>query len=150
MFDFLFSKEQLKIRDEVREFVKSVPRQLILDMDQDRVKFPKDFLREAGRRNLLGCRYPRKWGGRDMDWVTTGVVLEEVGTLGYELASVVKNDSSWGARGRIISSFTRGPIFAPRPSRTNPSPRLSWIVGRGWRPNTYMALWGAGVAGRRG
>ncbi len=88
MFDFLLSKEQLKIRDEVREFVKSVPRQLILDMDQDKVKFPKEFLREAGRRNLFGCRYPRKWGGRDMDWVTTGVVMEEVGTLGYELACV--------------------------------------------------------------
>ena len=88
MFDYLLTKEQLKIRDEVREFVKWVPKQWILDMDADKIKFPKEFLREAGRRNLMGCRYPREWGGRGMDWVTTGVVMEEVGTLGYELACV--------------------------------------------------------------
>jgi alkylation response protein AidB-like acyl-CoA dehydrogenase len=88
MFDYLLTKEQLRIRDEVREYVKWVPKQWILDMDADKIKFPKDFLREAGRRNLMGCRYPREWGGRGMDWVTTGVVMEEVGTLGYEFACV--------------------------------------------------------------
>jgi len=87
-FDFLLSKEQLKIRDEARDFIKWVPRQMILDMDADQIKFPKEFLREAGRRNLLGCRYPRKWGGREMDWVTTCMLMEEIGTVGYELACV--------------------------------------------------------------
>ena len=61
---------------------------MILDMDLDKIKFPKEFLREAGRRNLMGCRYPKKWGGRDMDWVTTCMIMEEVGTLGYEFACV--------------------------------------------------------------
>jgi len=42
MFDYLLSKEQLKIRDEAREFVKSIPRQTILDMDADKIKFPKE------------------------------------------------------------------------------------------------------------
>ncbi|MBA4395784.1 MAG: acyl-CoA dehydrogenase, partial [Syntrophus sp. (in: bacteria)] len=88
MFDYMLTKEQLKIRDEVRDLVKWVPKQMILDMDADKIKFPKEFLREAGRRNLMGCRYPKEWGGRDMDWVTTGVVMEEVGTLGYEMACV--------------------------------------------------------------
>jgi butyryl-CoA dehydrogenase len=88
MFDYMMTKEQLKIRDEARELVKWVPKQMILDMDSDTIKFPKEFLREAGRRNLMGCRYPRAWGGRDMDWVSTGIVMEEVGTLGYEMACV--------------------------------------------------------------
>jgi len=88
MFDYLLTKEQLKIRDEVRELVAWVPRQMILDMDTDKIKFPKEFLEEAGRRNLLGCRYPKKWGGREMDWVTTCMAMEEVGTLGYEFACV--------------------------------------------------------------
>ncbi len=88
MFDYMMTKEQIQIRDEVRDFVKWVPRQTILDMDTDKIKFPKEFLQEAGRRNLLGCRYPKKWGGREMDWVTTGIVMEEVGTLGYEFACV--------------------------------------------------------------
>jgi len=86
MFDFLLSEEGMRIRDEARDLVKWVPRQMIIDMDQDKIRFPKEFLREAGRRNLMGCRYPRKWGGRDLDWVTTCAVMEEVGTLGYIFA----------------------------------------------------------------
>ena len=88
MFDYLLNEDQKKIRDEVRDFVKWVPREMVLDMDADRIRFPKAFLEEAGRRHLLGCRYPQKWGGRDMDWVTSCVILEEVGTLGYEFACV--------------------------------------------------------------
>ncbi|MGD0399492.1 MAG: acyl-CoA dehydrogenase family protein [Syntrophobacteraceae bacterium] len=88
MFDFLLSKEQVKLCDEVRELVKWVPRQMILDMDQDKLQFPKEFLTEAGRRNLLGCRYPEQWGGRAMDWVSTCMVMEEVGVLGYIFACV--------------------------------------------------------------
>ena len=83
MFDYLLTEKQLKIRDDTRALVKWVPRQMILDMDDDKIRFPKEFLQEAGCRNLMGCRYPKKWGGRDMDWVTTCVILEEVGTLGY-------------------------------------------------------------------
>jgi alkylation response protein AidB-like acyl-CoA dehydrogenase len=88
MFDYMLTDAQIKIRDEARELVKWVPRQMILDMDQDKIKFPKEFLQEAARRNLLGCRYPKKWGGRDMDWVTTCMLMEEIGTLGYEFACV--------------------------------------------------------------
>ena len=88
MFDYMLTREQLKIRDEARDLVKWVPRQMILDMDTDAIKFPKEFLREAGRRNLMGCRYPKKWGGREMDWVTTCMLMEEIGTLGYEFACV--------------------------------------------------------------
>ncbi len=88
MFDFMLSEAQLKIRDEVRELVRWVPREMILDMDADRITFPKDFLAEAGRRNLMGCRYPSQWGGRDMDWATTVMVMEEVGVLGYIFACV--------------------------------------------------------------
>jgi alkylation response protein AidB-like acyl-CoA dehydrogenase len=123
MFDYLLSKEQLKIRDEVREFVKEVPRQLILDMDKDVIRFPKEFLREAGRRNLFGCRYPKQWGGRGMDWVTTGVVMEEVGTLGYELAcvfgvgaelvcdAIIKHGTD-EQKGKYVKPLLRGDIFA--------------------------------------
>ncbi|MCB2191593.1 MAG: acyl-CoA/acyl-ACP dehydrogenase [Deltaproteobacteria bacterium] len=88
MFEFLLNDEQRKLRDEVRELVAWVPRELILDMDQDKVTFPKEFLAEAGRRNLLGCRYPREWGGRGLDWVSTCMVMEEVGVLGYIFACV--------------------------------------------------------------
>ena len=88
MFDWILTDEQKAFRDEVRDLVKSVPRELILAMDADEVQFPTELLREAGRRNLLGCRHPRRFGGRDMDWVTTCMAMEEVGVLGYIFACV--------------------------------------------------------------
>ena len=86
MFDYLLNDKQKKLKQEARDFVKSIPRQMILDMDADKIQFPKEFLQEAGRRNLMGCRYPEKWGGRGMDWVSTCMVMEEIGILGYIFA----------------------------------------------------------------
>lgn len=86
MFDYLLTAKQRQLRDEVRDLVKWVPRQMILDMDADKITFPREFLQEAGRRNLMGCRYPEKWGGRGLDWVSTCMVMEEVGVLGYIFA----------------------------------------------------------------
>ena len=86
MFDYLLNNEQKQLRDEARDFVKSIPRKMILDMDADKIQFPKEFLQEAGKRNLMGCRYPEKWGGRGMDWVSTCMVMEEIGVLGYIFA----------------------------------------------------------------
>ena len=88
MFDHLMTERTKAFRKEIRDLVSWVPREMILDMDRDQIRFPKDFLREAGRRNLLGCRYPARWGGRGMDWATTCMAMEEVGTLGYVFACV--------------------------------------------------------------
>jgi butyryl-CoA dehydrogenase len=65
MLEVFLTEERKKFREEVRDLVKSIPRQLILDMDADKVEFPYEFVREAGRRNLLGIRFPKKYGGRD-------------------------------------------------------------------------------------
>ncbi len=87
MFDHLLTDEHRRVRDEAREFVKTTPRELILDMDAERVHFPKEWLREAAHRRLLGVRHPVRWGGRGLDWVaappafafSNGVHICEVG-----------------------------------------------------------------------
>jgi alkylation response protein AidB-like acyl-CoA dehydrogenase len=92
-------------------------------MDAERLRFPKEFLREAGRRGLLGVRYPRRWGGRGMDWVTTSMVMEEVGTLGYVFACVfgvgaelvcdaIVLHGTDAQRERYVLPLLRGEIFA--------------------------------------
>jgi hypothetical protein len=86
MFDAILTPEQKSLRDEVRAFVKDVPRQLILDMDADRVRYPREYVEEAARRNLLGVRFPRDYGGRGLGWADEIVTLEEVGILGTSLA----------------------------------------------------------------
>ena len=85
-FEGMLSEEQRTLRDQVREFVRWVPRGLILDMDADRVQYPSDFVREAARRKLLGLRFPPRYGGRGLRWVDEILAIEEVGVLGTSLA----------------------------------------------------------------
>lgn len=86
MFEAILTSDQRRLRDEAREFVRSVPRKLILDMDADRVQYPSDFVHEAGRRNLLGLRFPLEYGGRGLRWEDEVLAIEEVGVLGTSLA----------------------------------------------------------------
>ena len=91
----LMTAEEKLLKEKVQEFVKWVPSQLLLDMDADKVRYPKEFIREAGKRNLLGLRFDKKWGGSAMPWTSEMVALEEVGVLGtslgclYSLFSIV-------------------------------------------------------------
>jgi hypothetical protein len=86
MFEAILTDQQKALRDEVRDFVKSVPRQLILDMDADRVRYPREYVEEAAQHRLLGLRFPAEYGGRGLNWVDEIVALEEVGVLGTSLA----------------------------------------------------------------
>jgi alkylation response protein AidB-like acyl-CoA dehydrogenase len=86
MFDAILTPEQKALREEMRAFVKGVPRQLIMDMDADRVRYPREYVEEAAGRNLLGLRFPKEYGGRGLGWADEIVALEEVGILGTSLA----------------------------------------------------------------
>jgi len=61
MFDYLLTDKQKQLKQEAREFVKTIPRQMILDMDADKIRFPKEFLQEAGRRKLIWTGCPPAW-----------------------------------------------------------------------------------------
>jgi hypothetical protein len=90
------SAEEKALRDEVRAFVKDdIDKQLLRDMDEEKVRYPRQFLEKAAARNLLGLRFPEKYGGRGLPWVSEIIALEEVGVLGtslgclYSLVSIV-------------------------------------------------------------
>jgi len=86
MLEAMLTPQQRALRDQARAFVRDVPRQLILDMDADRISYPRDYVREAGRRNLLGLRFQPQYGGRGLGWEDEIVAIEEVGVLGTALA----------------------------------------------------------------
>ena len=96
MLQVFLTEERRKFRQEVQNLVKSIPRQLLLDMDADKIKFPDEFVREAGRRNLLGTRFPKKYGGRDLKWVDELVEVGEVIKLGVPFACLVSVTSIVG------------------------------------------------------
>ncbi|OGN98083.1 MAG: acyl-CoA dehydrogenase [Chloroflexi bacterium RBG_13_51_36] len=86
MLEVFLTEERKRFRQEVQDLVKSIPRQLILDMDADKIKFPYEFVREAGKRNLLGIRFPKKYGGRDLKWVDELIYIGEIYKLGVPFA----------------------------------------------------------------
>lgn len=97
MFDFLMTEEQLKLRDEVRDLARSIPRQYILDMDADQIKYPREYMQECGRRNLLGIRVPKEYGGRGGQWVDDIIAAEEICVNGYMFGC------TWGVSGDVVT-----------------------------------------------
>jgi len=97
VFDFLMTDDQLKLRDEARDMAKSVPRDYILDMDADKIKYPKEFMQECGRRNLLGLRVPKEYGGRGLKWEDDIIAAEEICVNGYMFGC------AWGVTGDVVA-----------------------------------------------
>lgn len=96
MLDCLMTKADHELRDEVRAFVRDdIDKNLLRDMDEDKVRYPRVFLERAAARNLLGLRFSEKYGGRGLSWTSEVIALEEVGILGtslgclYSLVSIV-------------------------------------------------------------
>jgi acyl-CoA dehydrogenase len=96
MFDFLLNEEEKALQNEVREFVKNdVPSKLVRDMDLSIIETGRPFVEMAGKRNLLGLRFPKGYGGRGLNWVADVAAIEEVGVLGnaitcaYVMPSIV-------------------------------------------------------------
>jgi alkylation response protein AidB-like acyl-CoA dehydrogenase len=86
MFEFLLNEEEKALQDEVREFVKNdVPSKMVRDMDLSIIETGRPFLEMAGKKNLLGLRFPKHYGGRGLNWVADVAAIEEVGVLGNSI-----------------------------------------------------------------
>lgn len=75
MFDHLLTEAQRRVRDDARDFVKATPRQLILDMDEEKVRLPREWLREAA-----DARHARS----DRDHAADAPEAEAAGEIVYE------------------------------------------------------------------
>ncbi len=93
--DVLLTEEEIKLREEVKEFVASVDPELLRKMDREEIDYPFEFVKAAAERKLLGIRFPEEYGGRGMTWTAESVAMEEVGVLGmglgcaYAMVSIV-------------------------------------------------------------
>jgi acyl-CoA dehydrogenase len=87
MSDFIMTPEQRSLREQARVFVRQgVSRQLLLDMDAEKIHYPREYIQKLANNHLLGLRFPEEWGGRGLDWSSEVLVLEEIGVLGASLA----------------------------------------------------------------
>ncbi len=84
--DVFLTKEEVALKDEVRQFVRQdVSTDLLRKMDRDEIRYPRDFVKALGDRNLLGLRFPKEYGGRGLSWTAEIAALEEIGALGTAL-----------------------------------------------------------------
>ncbi len=84
--NFLLDEKACAIADEMRSFVKNdIDSNYLKAMDQDEIIFPREMYEKFGQNNLLGLRFPKEYGGRGLDWISTVAAQAEVGCLGTSL-----------------------------------------------------------------
>ncbi len=112
MSDFILTKEQLQLRDETRKFVREgVSRQLILDMDAEKISYPREYIQGLATKNLIGLRFPKEYGGRSLDWSHEVLALEEIGVLGASLACLYSLPSIVGEALHVFGSVEQKEKF---------------------------------------
>jgi alkylation response protein AidB-like acyl-CoA dehydrogenase len=132
MSDSLLSPGQMQLRDETRRFVKQeVPRQLLIDMDAEKVRYPREYVQNLAARRLLGLRFPTEWGGRGLDWSHEVLALEEIGVLGASLACLFSLPSIVGEAINVFGSREQKEKYR--------------LIGN-WRGSPH--IWGCKLAGK--
>ncbi len=82
----LLNEQEKQIQQEVRDFARDeVSPEYVQAMDREEIEYPRDYVRELGRRNLLGLRFDPAWGGRGLSWTAEAQAEEEIGVLGTAL-----------------------------------------------------------------
>ncbi|UCG01369.1 MAG: acyl-CoA/acyl-ACP dehydrogenase [Candidatus Heimdallarchaeota archaeon] len=95
MFDVLLNEKETELKYQTREFVKSIPSSWLRKMDREEIQYPTDYVKKLGKEELLGVRFPSKYGGKNLGWVAETAAIEEIGVLGpslgclYSLVSIV-------------------------------------------------------------
>jgi acyl-CoA dehydrogenase len=86
MYDFMLTPEECELKKEVRQFVfEEITPDFLRKMDNDEIKYPREFVVKLAERKLRGIRFPQKYGGRGMSWVAEVAATEEIGCLGMAL-----------------------------------------------------------------
>jgi glutaryl-CoA dehydrogenase (non-decarboxylating) len=77
MLDFDLTEEQRLLEQSVREWAAREVAPKIRELDREH-RFDKNILPQMAELGLLGCSVPQKYGGAGMDYVSLGIVSEEL------------------------------------------------------------------------
>ncbi|MHA1976709.1 MAG: acyl-CoA dehydrogenase family protein [Candidatus Hodarchaeales archaeon] len=95
MIDVLLTDKETELKHKVRKVIKTIPPSMLRKMDREEIQYPTKFIRNLAKHDLLGVRFPVKYGGLGLSWVAESAAIEEVGVLGpalgclYSLPSIV-------------------------------------------------------------
>jgi butyryl-CoA dehydrogenase len=97
--DFQLSDEQKLIKETAREFAE---REILPNVrENDRAgRFDRELARKLGQVGFLGAPVAEAYGGRDLDYVSYGLIAEEIGRADSSARTVIS----------VITSLVAGPI----------------------------------------
>jgi alkylation response protein AidB-like acyl-CoA dehydrogenase len=97
--DFTYSDEQKLIREAAREFAEREILPNVRDNDREG-RFDRELARKLGEVGFLGAPVAEEYGGRGLDYVSYGLVAEEIGRADSSARTVVS----------VCTSLVAGPI----------------------------------------
>jgi butyryl-CoA dehydrogenase len=97
--DFTYSDEQKLIREAAREFAEREILPNIRDNDREG-RFDRELARKLGQIGFLGAPVAEEYGGRGLDYVSYGLIAEEIGRADSSARTVVS----------VCTSLVAGPI----------------------------------------
>jgi len=100
LVDELLTEEQKLIRDSVRAFVKKEISPIIEDYAQ-RAEFPKQLIKGLGEQGCFGPFIPQKYGGAGLDYITYGIMMQEL----------ERSDSGIRSTASVQGSLVMFPIY---------------------------------------
>ncbi|PCH84027.1 MAG: cyclohexanecarboxyl-CoA dehydrogenase [Piscirickettsiaceae bacterium] len=99
--DFLWTEEQLAIKESARRFAEEKLRPEYQANDDKHV-FDRVMLKEMGELGLIGSELSEKYGGLGLGYVTAGLITEEISRADFNVAYV---QILAGLNGGIIEKF---------------------------------------------
>ena len=82
--DFELTTEQAMFRDMAKEFAIREVQPYVKQWDRD-CKMPPEVFKKLGEQGLLGIKMPEEYGGLDLDWMTLGLVTEQLAYYDFSL-----------------------------------------------------------------
>src|SRR3954466_500486 len=77
MLDFDLTEEQRRLEQSVREWAAREVAPRIRELDREH-RFDKNILPQMAELGLLGCSVPQEYGGAGLDYISLGIVSEEL------------------------------------------------------------------------
>lgn len=90
---FELTEDQVMVRDAVRDFVERHVAPTVLERDEA-CAFPHDLIQMMKEQNLLGIPHPEEYGGAGLDYITFGLVIEEIAKWDASLALTLASHTS--------------------------------------------------------
>jgi|WetSurMetagenome_2_1015567.scaffolds.fasta_scaffold14452_2 butyryl-CoA dehydrogenase len=83
--DFQLTEEQIMFRDMAKDFALREIAPTIKERDREERFFP-EIMKKMGEQGLLGILAPKEYGGLESDWLTLGLVSEQIAYYDFSVA----------------------------------------------------------------